>query len=251
MSRIQHPKSINNKQCISKCHKEGEFFIHPLKLNEIIVPDQQVCAIVPYVDDDGNTQTFDTCIRNNGDNDTVSELEDNISILYPIINFSPEIFLETYYDIKNITDFYSWLESNENNSTFTQLRVIDCLIMLYWNKINLFEEQFAFTIVNIIKKFWIKLMYKKLCVYVGVVENDKNINVIRVKPSENKLKKTQFVKERTKYITSEITNIKNIFIISNEYLDYLKEDKKIVAGIQNFYDFLLTRLEEKLQENKI
>ena len=226
-----NPKSINGLQCISKCYKKNYQFTHPLTLERIVNKYDNLCAVFPHKNENDEVISYDNC--NYIDNENMdTNFEENLTMLNPIINFSPEIFLNVYYNIYQISEFYSWLENNINAPIFTQLRVITSFILNYNQNVDIFEEQLAINIQEIIKKFWIKLMYKKLCDNLTVINN----KVVCVEKEKNKIGKSEFVDIRTKYIINEITTLENIFTIMNKYLDFIKKNNSYTP----YYDYLIS-----------
>lgn len=245
MSFRNKPKSVNGKQCISKCYKENFQFTHPLTLETIIAPNKNLCSVIPFKNDKGETIAYDECNYIEADEHDGTNFEENLNMLNPIINFFPQNFLGVYYGIESIDDFYSWLENNISLSPITQLRVINCFILVYSNNINVFEEQLAINIQEIIKKFLIKIIYKKLCDYLNVVNN----KVVCVEKSKNKLSKKDHIALRTDYIINNITTKENIFVILNNYLTYIKNNEPENEYGKDYYTFLVDKFEKILIDN--
>lgn len=242
MSHIhQFPKSINNIQCISKCYNEKTNIMHPITLQKITNIYHPFCAIAPTLLDD-EIHFIDKC-----DNPPEQNYDDNhlnndkMDLLYPIIEFNAKEFLKKYYQINDIGDFYILLKNNKSLPIFTKLRLIDCFINVFGKNITITEEIFSETIIDIIKKFWIKKMYGKLCKFISIENNEG----IFINPKKNKIDKSENVSIRTKFIISNLITSTLIYEITNKY--FINIETKNNIGIDDFYNFLIVALEEKIQ----
>jgi hypothetical protein len=235
---MSYPKSIKNNQCISSCFPPRTDTVHPITLENITNTKFPFCAVTPH-EKNGEKVVIEEC--------NVKDIEennnDNLNILYPIISFNYKDFLKTYYQINSINDFYFWLKNNKSTPIFTKLRLFDCIINVFGKDIVLVEPIFVETIIDIIKKFWIKLMYRKLCHYIGI---DSKNNIIIVKSKDNKLKKSEHIEQRTKFLISNIMTTSTITNIINNYFNEITNNKNI--GIDDFLNFIILSLENKLNE---
>lgn len=243
MSKQKYPKSVNNLQCISKCYAKNTPVVHPITLENVTNINDPFCSIIPVRMDDGTYDIIDKCtldeMSDNESEQTIDESQ-NLDILYPIINFDGGYFLKKYYKINDISDFYFWLKNNKNVTVFTKLRIIDCFIMEFGKTVTVIEDIFSDTIIDIIKKFWIKRMYNKLCKFI-----DKNGNIID--PAKNKLKKSDDVANRTKNIVTKFVTPQNILEISNNFFTDIQK-KDTIIGIDDFYSFVVDALEGKMKK---
>lgn len=240
------PKSANDIQCISKCYNKKTNMTHPLTLEEMTNIYHPFCAIAPTLIN-GETHVIDQCNSPSDkkydvdDDDQLITQNDKMDLLYPIIEFNAKEFLRKYYKINDISDFYILLKNNKSLPIFTKLRLIDCFINVFGKNITITEEIFSETIIDIIKKFWIKKMYGKLCKYIGVEKNDG----VFINPKKNNIEKSENVGIRTKFIIANLITTKLIFEISNNYFTGIVTRRAI--GIDDFYDFLTIALEEKIK----
>ena len=239
------PKSVNNIQCISKCYNKKTNITHPITLEEMTNIYHPFCAIAPTLIN-GETQVIDQCNTSSDkkydvDDDNLITQNDKMDMLYPLIEFNAKEFLRKYYKINDISDFYILLKNNKSLPIFTKLRLIDCFIIVFGKNITITEEIFSETIIDIIKKFWIKKMYGKLCMYISIEKNDG----VFMNPKKNKIKKSKNVSIRTKFIIANLITSKLIFAITNNY--FADIETRSAIGIDNFYDFLIIALEEKIK----
>lgn len=165
-----------------------------------------------------------------------------LDILVPIISFDHKMFLKNYYKISDASDFYIWLNNNKNAPVFTKLRLMDCFIISFGSNISVVDEVFAEAILDVIRKFWIKKIYNKLCQYVGF----KNDKVAFVSSDENKLSKSEQITERTKFLMNNLMTKKNIFELSNNYFSQMSNNEK--NSIEDLLIFLIRELEIKIQK---
>lgn len=246
MSYVQKfPKSTNDIQCISQCYNKKTNITHPITLEEMTNIYHPFCAIAPTLIN-GETQVIDQCNVSHDkkydiDDDQIVARNDKMDLLYPIIEFDTKEFLRKYYKINDISDFYILLKNNKSIPVFTKIRLIECFIIVFGKNITIIDDIFSEAIIDIIKKFWIKKMYGKLCKYIGIERND----CMFVDPKKNKIEKSDNVSARTKFIVSKLITPKIIFEISNNY--FADIGTRGVIGMDNFYDFLITALEEKIK----
>ena len=239
-------KSINGKQCISKCYEKNSKILHPIALKVVSNDKSSFCAINPTINPyNGKFLFVDECTRPNNilnstsNNTPINKTITDIDILLPIIHFECDEFLKKCYNINNIGDFYGWLNNNKNTPYLSQLRIIDCFIKCYGNNIDILDDIFTDVIYYIIKKYWIKKMYNKLCQRVGV---ENNIAFL-VKENKNMLKKTDYIEIRTKFLFSNLITKENIAQISSEYFSHKKGNFDI--GINDYYNHLLNNFMKK------
>lgn len=235
---MSYPKTLNKNQCISKCYQPDTNIMHPITLENVTMTDKPFCAIVPKTENNERV-ILEQC----SENDIDKKDDDQINILYPLILFNHSDFLKTYYQINDINDFYYWLKTNKMTPIFTKLRLFDCIINAFGKDITIVESIFIETIIEIIKKYWIKMMYSKLCKYVGFSQKNE---LQLMKPENNKLNKMDNVEERTRYIISTIITTQNLTNIINNYFNEITNRKEL--GINDFYIFIVLSLEEKIQK---
>lgn len=227
-----YPTSVNNEQCISKCIDKNIQLTHPITLETVTNIYHPFCAIVPQWNN-GILNVIDKCnISDNVKNEQIIQ-DDKINILYPIINFNPQDFLSMYYGINDANDFYILLK-NTNLPIFTKIRLFDCFINIFGEKIALIDNILSDTLIEIIKKFWIKKMYRRLCNYINITNGECHF----INPDNNQLKKTEYIHNRTKYIMKILITQKNIFKICNNFFSNIK--KNIIYDNTDSYTYFYT-----------
>jgi hypothetical protein len=246
------PTSVNNIKCISKCYPKNVRIIHPNTLLEETNIYNPFCAI-PRTNIKGVTQYIDQCelpkgTENIAHGDQIIFSDNKINMLYPIIDFKIRDFLSKYYNIKDVGDFYIFLKNNKSLPVFTKLRLIDCFIQVFGKNIIIAEDALSDTLIDIIKKFWIKKMYSKVCAYIGTKNNDG----IFINPNKNTLKKSDDISIRTKFLISKLVTPKVIFEITNNYFSSIASkteisDAEVEVGVDQLYDFLLSEMIEKIR----
>jgi hypothetical protein len=234
---------MSGTQCISQCYNKGSKIVHPITLKVISQPQSSFCAINPSVDHaSGRIISIDQCVvnKNNDTNNNQIHVLDKLDILNPLIYFDYIDFLNKYYKINDISDFYIWLNNNKTSPYLTQLRIIDCFINGYGHNVTFLDEAFTDAIYNITKKFWIKKIYKNLCDLVDVKDNVAYF----VKPEKNSLKKKDNIEIRTRFLFDELITKSNIATISNDFFSDIVARKKNNIGIHEYYDYLTDKLRE-------
>jgi hypothetical protein len=223
MESQQYPVSLHGIQCVDDCKKKGTKVKHPITTTIITNTKDNFCPIQPTMID-GKIREMDIC--NINDNDIIGIDNDKSDpftrmtvktneILYPIMPFNSLSFLKTYYDIKNVNDFYQWIKDNKFVPIFTKIRLYSCFITAFYHNVTILDDAFIDGIIDIIKKFMIKKIYKKICGYVGIIDN----RVAIIKPSENKLNCKDDIDKRTKFIINDILTHQNIARVSTVYFN--------------------------------
>lgn len=233
--------SNNQNKCIGKCYDASVPQIHPITL-EHVMHNKPYCPIQPIIEDKHMRISGNCNLEYNEvmqSNKLFSTREQKSTLLTPYIIFNPFSFMSDYYEIKTLNDFYSWLSNNKNAPVFTKMRLIDCFILSFGNDVNVVDDIFNKTIIDVIKKFWIKKMYRKLCSYVHATPQGA---CKLIEPSKNKLKKSDNVTERTKFLLTLITPIM-VSEISNIFFSTIRTND----GIAEFYDTLVNGVRKKIQ----
>lgn len=242
--KTKFPKSSNDVQCVSKCYKKSTNITHPVTLERTTNINGSFCAIIP-TQIDGNLVTIDECLLPPDDmneysidsqkqkDEWVIQQNDELNLLYPFLDFNPRDFMKKYYGIRNIGDFYLFLKNNASLPIFTKLRLMDCFIDVFGEGVSVLDVSFIDTINDIIKKFWIKQMYAKLCNYITVKQDVCELTF----PENNTMKKSDSVQLRTKYIVSQIATHQTVSESVNEYFSNIS--KKTNPNMSDVCDFLV------------
>lgn len=233
---MSQSKSSHNNKCISKCYSPGTNIVHPITLENVTHLDSSFCAVMPKKENNKHI-----ILKKCDEYDSEMQDDDKLNILHPLILFDNRDFLQTYYQINDINDFYFWLRTNKNIPIFTKLRLFECILSVFGDDISIVEPIFVETIIDIIKKYWIKMMYSKLCKYIGY-SSENEIQIM--KPSKNKLTKIEKIDERTKYIISTFITNQNLTNIINNYFNNKKKDD----NLNDFFNFILTSVEDKMKK---
>lgn len=239
------PISKNKIQCISKCVEKNTVIQHPITQQSVTNTFAPFCAVTPF-EKNNKTVIIDECDLSTDQitseitetPDQFTQKEDILETLYPLFVFNIEEFLKTYYNINDLSDFYDWFKNNKSSAVFTKIRILDCGFQIFGSKISIIEDILTQSIIEIIRSFWIKKLYGKLCKYLDV----KDDKVIVVKSS--KLSKTEQIPLRSKFIITDIITQANIFEITNKYINILKE--RVNVGTDDYLVFLTNALIKKI-----
>ena len=240
-NKHQYQTSAFGHKCITPCYEKGSRVTHPLTLQVVTNNVFPFCAIVP-IKEQGKMEVTSLCKLEQSMNtpENVTQSKNKLDLLYPIVEFNQETFLRDYYEIIDVGDLYRWLRNNKMAPVYTRMRIIEISSMVFWDTITVVEDIFPETIIDIIKKFWIKLLYGKLCIYIGV----KNDTGFIINSNDNKLKKTDDVQIRTNFLFSKLITREIVTEICNNYFLYLQHSKTL--EVKSIYYFILETFEEKL-----
>lgn len=245
MEQNPYPISTNlKKQCLSKCYPPKTIITHPITIQQISHNEYPFCAVDPFYDKNIKAIiNVDTCALNEelAETDDVINMSAMTNLVVPLLTFDTKKFLTDYYNINSQDDFNGWLVNNKNAPIFTQIRIIDCFLRIYGKKITLFDDDFINSILDIIKKFWIKKIYNRLHKHISILNNE----CIIVPTDKNKLKKFDDVELRKKYIETKIITKDNLYVISNKYVDkYTNKLTNDILSVDTYLIFLINALEK-------
>lgn len=240
----QLPKSASNKPCISLCVEKGKQIKHPVTGSLIVSNDASYCAVDP-VYENGKIVVIDECDTKQNPTNIDAEILTSLSnpdLLNPVSQFNPRYFLMFYYNISTINDLYKWFASNKNAPVLTRTRIVDLFLLSIRDNAIFFDETFVDIFIQLIKQFWIKVIYKKLCPYVGVV-NGKGILTI---PEKNTLKKMENNDIRAKFIVNEIFDKSKLVEMTGQYTDKMIKTETQMS-FDSYLQFIVIELEKSIQ----
>lgn len=206
-------KSTQGRRCITKCHKAGQWFVHPVILQSIqAFKHAPACAVdpVPTKDPVFKTHTGTDMIYVNpcrmSDNDLYglpNELENLLLNFY----FSPSDFLENIYGIISFDQTINWTIENDYLPFDTIKRVHNCS----WKAFGLVPGKITDLVLEyyygIAKNNWLKD-------YVDIIQNKYSFSIFADK-----------IPSSSSNISEQISTI-----IKNDFLTY----KFFVASIKDY-----------------
>lgn len=237
MSYKKHPKSIAGRQCISPCYAPDVIYTHPKTLENIHYQDHSSCAVDPFEDPISKTRmNADICESSN-----LHTSDSKLDLLTPYIDFNQSLFLERFYGIKNVSDFFTYINNNQNMPILTYERLLNCFIGIFGKTVTIIDDSFAKMTYKLIKKYWIKLIYKKIANHINCNEHDCYV----VSPKQNNLNKHDFVRERIKFLMSILTE-SVIEHMSNDFFSEFSQSEQQTASIDDFKEFIVKSTEKIL-----
>lgn len=242
----KYPKSIDGNQCISPCFPVGFLSSHPITLSAITNKEYPYCHIQPIIVDAklNKKVEYNICAKPSS-NEEIKNY--NTKLIIPISDMDSGIFLRSFYNIHTFEDGINWIINNDNKPIMTRLRIFDN-IFVYGKDIDIIDIRIITFIIEVIKKLWIKDIYKELYKYISInkkneifiEKNDDDIN-------ENINNKINFIikkfvnndevyKFMSRYIKARYENwnkiSSHIINIKNDYIDYI--ENKIKLTISNY-----------------
>lgn len=232
-----HPLSSSGRQCISKCYAPNVVYTHPKTLDTIYNTLNNTCAVEPYDDPINNERIY----TNKCEGIEIYESDSKLDMLTPYIDFDPRTFLDKIYGIINVPDFFTYIINNPNMPLLTYERLLDCFITTFGKNITLVDDPFTKMTHKLIKKYWIKIIYKKLGNYIEC--NEHECSVILAK--DNKLNKHDFLHERVNFLMSVLTE-SVIYRMSNAFFSEINKSEQQSIGIDEFKKFIINTTESIL-----
>lgn len=229
MNRQEYILSENGYKCLGKCYNANEPVIHPIT-GRIIYKNYDFCPILgkKVTNVSINQMEFtDKCIVNND----AKEIFDPSIFLSPS-EFNYKIFLEIL-NIKSFDEGMLWLEKKKHVNIVTRMRVLKCLLNVYWNEFNFMNNIFIIFFIEMINKKLILDIYYEVGKYMDIDIDTKKIIITQEnnKLEEHKVEKINFIidnfcenkfikKFLVKYAEKYTDNWKNI----DNHIDQLKNE---------------------------
>lgn len=223
-----YPKSINGIQCVGPCYKKNTKILHPIYLNVVTNNDKSFCPISKEIGIKNGKKYIeyvDACndLNLNKNNTLNSKFE----MLFPYIDFKPDIFLNLFYNILTFGDSIEWIINNNHLPLDTKERIFNISLDAYFNKLEL-VELIENRVVDFIYTLFTNKYVNKICIplftYIDVDDKITKISYTRKKDTdETIIIKTNYIK-------------KNIIINDNiiNFIKYFK-NKNIESNIENTY----------------
>lgn len=230
------PIGSHKQQCIGPCFPANTILINPLTL-VMGSANNPACSVLPW-NDNGQIEHFDKC-----DNpiDKKQAKEFSLNYVVPVVHFSCEYFLKTYYDIFSFEEAMDWL-SNNNDPINTKLRVMDCSWKLFGSKIDIIDDQIIQFYSQVFKRVWINKIYQKMYKYIYVDDKD-----IYLKKNNDPLNDHKI--ERMNFLDKQFNTPDIIYQILSTYLE---TNKKNWDNIQNHNETIRKHytkyIEDKINE---
>ncbi len=237
-----YQKTTNGIKCISKCHDAKDIIAHPISTEPMTNVNEPFCAIVPTTIDD-KLVPMDKCEPKYNS----STHDDAYDVLYPIIEISPNDFLMKFYNVSSIDDFYALLRNNNNYPVFTKIRMLDCFINIYITNVNVIDTTISDLVHCIINDFWINKIYDVMHKHVFIFNNICTI----VRPENNMLDKSDFAKQRKKYLLEQFTH-QIVYEFVNNFAHHVSEKvetndwtKKNIQSTDGLLKFIILSMENR------
>lgn len=212
-------KSKKGLQCLGPCFKPNTWITHPDTLEYVTTKDAPFCPTNPHIVVDPHTGKkqkliIDECFKAD-ENIDLNLIQ--LNVLSPKINFNCEQFIKIYYKIYSFENGLNWIETNKKSPHYTKIRILECMWKIYGNDLNVITNRTVNIYMNIIKKKWIKLIYKELKEYVIIDENE-NI-YFSINEVQNKVQnKNKYRVEKINFIMDKIINHNNVYKILKKHI---------------------------------
>lgn len=243
-----YPRSKNNKPCIGPCYKPNTWIVHPVTLNYVTNKEQPFCPTNRHIEMDRNGKIIykmiDECY-NATENIDINTAQMNI--IYPKIAFDCNQFLRIYYKIYSFEGSIAYIKSKPNMSYYTKLRILECTWKIYGKNINDVDYGIIEIYLDIIKKKWIKYIYKEISKYIFV----KNGKIYLFPPTDNQDNSNKYKKEKVNYIINKLITHNDIYKIIDGHIQLNKSEWDIVQShnadlLKLLIDYLIRKAEENI-----
>ena len=247
----KYPKSKSGQQCIGPCYKPGTWIIHPVTLDYITNEDFPFCPTNYYPDPDNpdTLKRLDECFHPIEKPDKTDKTDIEMNIILPKFGFNCGHFLKIYYKIYSFEQTLEWLKENKYAPQYTKLRLLECSWQSYGNDVNILTDELVEFYVNMIKKSWIKKIYKHIEKYVKI-DGDKIYFSVPPKSEDKSKISNEYNVEKINFIIKKIVNKNNIYKF---FTKYIKGNKKRWDEIEDhnikMQKFLVKYIVNKIKES--
>ncbi len=237
LSAPKYGKSVNGRQCLGPCYESNKWTIHPLTLEYITNKNYPFCPTAPWTDPKNKDKIFiqDRCHKPSKD---VDDIAIQMNVIIPEITFTHEHFLKIYYKIYSFENATSWISKYEHKPILTKLRILECAWKAYGNTLSILTNDLVIIYIDIIKKYWMKYIYKSIGKYVNVETKKIYFNKPTNANNKYKVEKINFIIKKLvtnnniykilyKYITDNIDKWDDIEYYNKTILNYIIEYFKI------------------------
>ncbi|AYV83579.1 MAG: hypothetical protein Hyperionvirus8_63 [Hyperionvirus sp.] len=244
---FKYPKSKNNFQCLGPCYQPNTSIVHPLTLEYVTDKTNPFCPVKEWEFIDKETgqstmRTTDLCYHPTESKD-LSGKEFELNILTPNIDFNDEQFLKIFYNIHSFEDAVNWIDGKKYTSILTRGRIMDCAWNAYGKDVNIIDHRVVEFYIELIKKKWMKELYKELNKYVRIEGGQ----VLLGDPNDNSLTAKDEVVVRTNFLIERFVNHDEIYKFLIKYLKHRKNEWETIVNHSNSIKMDLI----KYIENKI
>ena len=242
----KYPKSKNNFRCIGPCYNPGTSIVHPLTLEYVTDKYYPFCPVKEweYIDKETGVKTnrtTDVCYRPTESKD-LSGKEFEMNILTPSIDFNEEQFLKIFYNIHSFEDAVNWIDNKKYSPILTRLRIMNCAWVAYGSTVNIVDQRVSDFYVELVKKKWIRNLYRKLNKYVHI----SNGKIFLGNPNANNLSPNDDVVLRTNYLIDKFINSDEMYKFLVRYLKH-NSGKNFTADTSNsIKEDLIKYIENKI-----
>lgn len=227
----QYPKSQKNKQCVGPCYDSNTSFIHPIYLTSIKntkFPNKPICPTEEYehVDEITNAKNFiqyDICDKTTEATDLLSS--SNVLLMFQS-GFTKTYFLSFYYNINSFDDALEWLNENSDEPLETKERIINTVLVEYYDEITILDSIFVLFYISHIKDKKMYDIYKEIHKNIGI---NKENELMIINGNNNVLKLDEHVVERINYVAEK-------FITEIETKNYLIKFFKTKMNLNNLHE---------------
>lgn len=213
-NKNKYPRSINGRQCLGPCTKQGNIILHPISLEYIVNTDHPFC---PVIDHKYPHITLDECKLSEVNNKDINH--DHFSTVTPLVGFTCSDFLKDNYNIYSIENMLQYINSNSDIPKTSKIRLINCSWKEFGSNKNNISDIFVDFYRNFIKKYWIKSFYSHLGKSL-FYDNEKNI-VVHTKNTayitDDEMKK--HLDEKIYFLMKNVYDFKSVHDIMFDFID--------------------------------
>lgn len=227
----KYPKSVNGKQCLGPCYKKNTKIIHPTYLN-IVTSKDDFCPVGrEEIFINGKKTLIYTDVCNEVKiNDSEQNTDNTYNLLFPYVDFNPQLFLKLFYNINTFGEIIEWINDN-NTSIDTKERIFNLGVDAFKDNLDIIEISDT-RIVDFIYELFNKKYFNNIIIpifqYITVSDKYTKLGYDTKKDTdETIIIKTNYIK-------------KNILILNN-ISNFIKSffNKKIISDVNNTYSILM------------
>jgi hypothetical protein len=226
----KYPKSISGKQCLGPCYKKNTKILHPTYLNVVTNKDNFCPTNRNETTINGKKVIVYTDVCNDVN---VKEIDktNSYDLLFPYVDFNPELFLNIFYNINNFGEVIEWINNNKYQPIDSKERVLNLGYDSFKEKIDIIEISDN-RIIDFIYDLFSNKYFNKIIIplfeYIDVTDKYTKFGL------NDKKDTNETIIIKTNYIKKNILNLNNISNFIKAFFN-----KKIELNVNNTYSSLM------------
>jgi hypothetical protein len=242
LNNKKYGKTINNRQCITPCYSANTWILHPTSVQFVKDLKHPYCATdIYYTKHNGVSMRNLTDVCEKVSEEVLNPDKITKDIYAPISGFDSSIFLSKFYKINSIDEAIKYINENDSIENDTKDRILNLSFECFKMEEIINSADLIEYYISILKKRWIKNLYKHLYKFIEV-DGDK----IKFKNIDEKENYEENKVEKINFIVVKLITYKNIQLIIKKFIEKIKNEEGNSLIIFNYQERFLSFIIDEL-----